>query len=112
MVHRFQENLPDWLRQGALATSRCNVGQLTFPLLDSTYCVASAADANAGRGITISHLHCSEIGRWGHTGLEALISLRAAVRPTGEIALESTPNGVGGIFYERSEEHTSELQSR
>jgi hypothetical protein len=32
--------------------------------------------------------------------LEALVSLRAAVRPNGEIALESTPNGAGGIFYE------------
>ncbi len=100
MVHRFQENLPETLRQGALVTSRCNVGQLVFPLLDSQYCVASAADANAGRGLTITHLHCSEIGRWGHTGLEALVSLRAAVRPEGEIALESTPNGAGGIFYE------------
>ena len=100
MVHRFQENLPETLRQGALVTSRCNVGQLVFPLLDSQYCVASAADANAGRGLTITHLHCSEIGRWGHAGLEALVSLRAAVRPNGEIALESTPNGAGGIFYE------------
>jgi hypothetical protein len=100
MVHRFQENLPERFRQGALVTSRCNVGQLVFPLLDSQYCVASAADANAGRGLTITHLHCSEIGRWGHTGLEALVSLRAAVRPNGEIALESTPNGAGGIFYE------------
>jgi hypothetical protein len=100
MVHRFQENLPETLRQGALVTSRCNVGQLVFPLLDSQYCVASAADTNAGRGLTITHLHCSEIGRWGHAGLEALVSLRAAVRPNGEIALESTPNGAGGIFYE------------
>lgn len=99
MVHRFQENLPEFLRQGALATSRCNVGQLIFPALDSQYCVASAADANAGRGMTISHLHCSEIGRWGHAGLEALVSLRAAVRPSGEVALESTPNGAGGVFY-------------
>lgn len=73
MVHRFQENLPETLRQGALVTSRCNVGQLVFPLLDSQYCVASAADANAGRGLTITHLHCSEIGRWGHSGLEDLV---------------------------------------
>ena len=100
MVHRFQENLPAYLRQGALATSRCNVGQLVFPLLDSQYRVESAADANAGRGLTITHLHCSEIGRWGHAGLEALVSLRAAVHPSGEIAMESTPNGAGGIFYQ------------
>ena len=100
MVHRFQENLPAYLREGALVTSRCNVGQLVFPLLDSQYRVESAADSNAGRGLTITHLHCSEIGRWGHAGLEALVSLRAAVRPGGEIALESTPNGAGGIFYD------------
>jgi hypothetical protein len=45
-------------------------------------------------------LHCSEVSRWGREGEEALASLRAAVVPGGEIALESTPNGAGGLFYE------------
>ena len=34
----------------------------------------------------------------GEKGDEALASLRAAVVPGGDIVLESTPNGAGGLF--------------
>lgn len=100
IVHRFWENLPGGMRHDALVTSRANIRQIIFPRVDSEYRVASAADENAGRGFTIHNLHCSEVARWPRTGLEALTSLRAAVPPHGEIVLESTPNGAGGIFYE------------
>lgn len=100
IVHRFVENLPESARHGALTTSRANVRQLVFPRIDCEYRVETAADENAGRGLTIQNLHCSEVARWPRFGTEVLASLRAAVPPTGEIALESTPNGAGGIFYE------------
>lgn len=100
IVHRFWANLPDALRKGALMTSRANVRQIVFPRLDSQYRVATAADENAGRGLTIHNLHCSEVARWPHGGIEALASVRAAVPPAGEIVLESTPNGAAGVFYE------------
>jgi hypothetical protein len=106
IVKRFWEKLPDMMKEGVLRTSYCNARQLVFPCLDSEYCV-TAADENAGRGWTIQNLHCSEVARWGRGGDEALASLRAAVVPGGEIVLESTPNGAGGLFYEewqRSEE--------
>lgn len=106
IVKRFWDKLPEELTEGALQTSHCNARQLVFPCLDSEYCV-TAADENAGRGWTIQNLHCSEVARWGRGGEEALASLRAAVVPGGEIVLESTPNGAGGLFYEewqRSEE--------
>src|SRR4029077_18012206 len=96
---RFWEKLPDDWRAGLLRTSHCNARQLIFPNLDSEYCLASAAE-NAGRGRTIQNLHCSEVSRWGRRGDEALASLRAAVVPGGDIVLESTPNGAGGLFYE------------
>ncbi len=99
IVRRFWENLPDYLRKGHLRTSYRNTGQMVFPRLDSEYCLASAAE-NAGRGRTIQNLHCSEVSRWGREGDEALASLRAAVVPGGDIVLESTPNGAGGLFYE------------
>ena len=100
IVHRFWENLPEGMQRGALVTSRANVRQIVFPRLDSEYRVATAADANAGRGMTIHNLHCSEVARWprdgrGNTGIAA-----AAVPANGEIVLESTPNGAGGVFYE------------
>jgi hypothetical protein len=98
IVRRFWENLPDELRDGALIHSRSNVRQLVFPRLDSEYRV-EAADANAGRGMTIHYLHCSEVSRWPRDAAESLASLRAAVTPEGEIVLESTPNGASGVFY-------------
>jgi hypothetical protein len=99
IVRRFWENLPHEARTGTLRTSHRNVHQLVFPERDSEYCLASAEE-NAGRGRTIQNLHCSEVSRWGSKANEALASLRAAVVPGGDIVLESTPNGAGGLFYE------------
>src|SRR5437588_8572270 len=106
IVHRFLENFdcPRMLgERGAIVTSRANVRQIVFPHLDSEYRVESAADPNAGRGFTIHNLHCSEVARWpgeGEAQLARLAGLRAAVPPGGEMVLESTPNGAGGIFYD------------
>jgi hypothetical protein len=100
IVHRFWENLPAGMRKGALRTSRANVRQLVFPRLDSEYRVATAADASAGRGTTIHNLHCSEVARWPDDAEKTLTSLRAAVPQSGEVVIESTPNGAGGPFYE------------
>ena len=100
IVHRFWENLPKALRSGPLKTSRANIRQMVFPALDSEYRVETAADPNAGRGLTIHNLHCSEVARWPRDGAETLASLRAAVPQDGEIVLESTPNGASGVFYE------------
>jgi hypothetical protein len=100
IVHRFWEKLPnDRVHRGALVKSRSNIRQIVFPKLDSEYRVETADD-NAGRGMTIHNLHCSEVSRWPRGGAETLASLRAAVVPDGEIVLESTANGAAGIFYE------------
>jgi hypothetical protein len=99
IVRRFWEKLPVGLHRGALTPSRANVRQLAFPRIDSEYRVETA-DANAGRGMTIHYLHCSEVSRWPRDASETLASLRAAVAPGGEIVLESTPNGAAGVFYD------------
>jgi len=98
IVQRFWENLPKGMHKGALVKSRSNVRQIVFPRLDSEYRVETADD-DAGRGMTIHNLHCSEVSRWPRGGTEALAALRAAVVPEGEIVLESTPNGATGAFY-------------
>jgi hypothetical protein len=100
IVHRFLANLPEWLRAGALVTSRANVRQLVFPRLDSEYRVETAADPSAGRGLTIHHLHCSEVARWPRDAAATLAALRAAVPRDGEVVLESTANGAAGCFYD------------
>ena len=74
--------------------------QIVFPELDSQYRVVSAGDRNAGRGLTVQNLHCSELARWPGDPAETLAGLRAALAPGAELILESTPDGVGGCFYE------------
>jgi hypothetical protein len=100
IVHRFQDNLPQSLIKGCLRTSHANVRQIVFPCLDSQYRVISAGERNAGRGMTAQNLHCSELARWPGNPAETLAGLRAALAPDGEEILESTPDGIGGCFYE------------
>jgi hypothetical protein len=100
MVQRFWDCLPADLRKGSLRRSRANVGQMVFRELDSEYRVLSASDENAGRGLTIQNLHCSEVSRWPGDAAATLAGLRAALAPGGELTLESTPNGAYGCFYE------------
>lgn len=88
IVHRFWENLPEPMKRGALLRSRANVRQMVFPRIDCEYRVATAADVNAGRGLTIHNLHCSEVARWLRDADEALASLRAAVPEDGDVILE------------------------
>jgi hypothetical protein len=101
IVHRFLDWLPQGLREGPLRTSRANVRQIAFPALDSQYRVVSAGDRNAGRGMTVQNLHCSELARWPGDPAETLAGLRAAMAPHAELILESTPDGVGGCFHEQ-----------
>ncbi len=98
-VHRFYRCLPASLREGALRTARANTRQICFPELDSEFRVESACDANAGRGVTITNLHCSEVARWPGDATETLYGLKAALPPRGELILESTPNGAEGCFW-------------
>ena len=100
IVHRFEEWLPAKLRRGVLRTARSNVRQIVFPAIDAQYCVVSAADKNAGRGLTVQNLHCSELARWSGDAAETLAGLRASLAPDGELIIESTPQGVGGCFHE------------
>jgi hypothetical protein len=76
------------------------VRQIVFPEMDAQYRVVSAGDRNAGRGLTVQNLHCSELARWPGDPAETLAGLRAAMAPSAELILESTPDGVGGCFHE------------
>ncbi len=100
MAHRFLAMLPAFLREGALKTSKASAREIRFPHLDSAFRVESAGDPNAGRGLTITNLHCSEVARWPGDATAVLQGLKAALAPGGELHLESTPLGAEGCFYE------------
>jgi len=100
MVKRFWECLNEEDQQGIFQRSIANAGAMHFPVLDSEFRVLSAADKNAGRGMTIRNLHCSEVARWPGRASDTLAGLRAALVPGGELVIESTPKGAYGCFYD------------
>lgn len=63
MVQRMWANLPDPLREGAAKLSKNNASEMVFAGNDSEIRVVSAAEPNAGRGLTVHALHCSELSR-------------------------------------------------
>lgn len=104
IVQRFLRGLPPEARRGELEKALVNARQIIFPGIDSEYRVETAGAPNAGRGLTITNLHCSEIARWPGDAEEILQGLRAALAPGGELVLESTPMGAAGCFWKEWQE--------
>lgn len=75
--------------------------KLTFPKLDSGYKVGTAGNKGVGRSSTLQLFHGSEVAFWPHAE-EHLSGVLQAVpdEPGTEVILESTANGVGGVFYD------------
>lgn len=110
VVRRMWETLPRTVREAELRLRRANAGEMVFAETGSEFRVASAADANAGRGLSVHFLHCSEVSRWSGDAAATLAGLRAALVPHGELVLESTPNGAYGAFYEEWKGGTEEAR--
>lgn len=93
-VHYFLQNLrsPD----AVLKTSSRN--EITFPKTNSAFYLGTAGSRQFGRGDTITHLHCSEVAYWADPK-SLTAGLFQAVPKNGEIALESTGNGVGNWYH-------------
>ena len=96
-----------WLslrEQGGMPETRFdNVRELYFDGLDSSIRVVEAggsqeAARKKGRSSTIHRLHATEVAFWSYPA-EAMSGLLNAVPSTGEVVIESTPNGAYGMFY-------------
>lgn len=74
-----------------------NKYEFTFPDLESQITIASATE-DAGRSETINNLLATEVAFWPNAE-ETLSGLLEAVPASGNICIESTPNGVGDPFY-------------
>ena len=99
-VRRFWDCLHEEDQKGMFRRSIANKSAMRFPELDSEFRILSASDRNAGRGLTIQNLHCSEVARWPGNASDTLAGLRAALAPGGELVIESTPRGAYGCFYD------------
>jgi len=98
IAHRFYSCLPVGI-QRAVVTERANVRELAFAGTDSRFRVDTAGNPGAGRGLTLTHLHASEVSEWPGSPEETMAALAAAVGPRGTIDIEATPKGVGGYFH-------------
>lgn len=97
MTKRFHDNCPEVVRP---STKSSNATELDFGRLDSSYRVGTAQASGVGRSDTIQFFHGSEVAFWARGGEHITGVLQAiANEPGTESVLESTANGVGGLFY-------------
>ncbi len=97
MVERFHLNCPAPV---CPQTGKSNAKELYFNLLDSGYRVGTAGTEGVGRSETIQYFHGSEVAYWNNAGSHMSGVLQAVPEEDGtEIILESTANGIGGLFY-------------
>ncbi|KKM13873.1 hypothetical protein LCGC14_1711840, partial [marine sediment metagenome] len=94
--HYFLNNL----RGPAPVIGRSGVNIITFPKMDSMIYIGTAGSKKFGRGDTVTHCHCSEYAYWPNP-IDILAGLLQAVPMSGEIAIESTGNGVGNDYHRR-----------
>lgn len=100
MTKRFHDECPEVLRPQTRYSSR---RELQFHLLNSGYSVATAGGDSIGRGETFTHAHLSELAFWPKVNAEANFNgLMQAIPdvPGTEVFIESTANGVSGLFHE------------
>lgn len=100
MYKRTHSNMPDAMRMTTKYSSR---KELVFSDLDTGIMVATAGGDAIARGETINDAHLSEVAFWPQaTAADNLNALLAAIpnREDTDIYVESTANGMSGVFYE------------
>lgn len=99
MVERFHDSFPEEFRPTLGAS---NSKELQFKSLNSGYKVGTAGNKSGGRSSTIHFFHGSEVAFWpnAHEHLSGVLQAVPDANGT-EVILESTSNGVGGVYYEK-----------
>jgi hypothetical protein len=99
MVQRYHDKCPEVIKP--VKGKDSGKGGMTFPVIDGSYELGTARNAETGRGFTAQLFHGSEVAFWPFAE-EILAGVMQAVpnEDGSEIILESTANGVGGTFYE------------
>lgn len=99
MVKRFHDGVHESLRPETAASNR---KELIFDRIDSEYFVGTAGNKNVGRGGTVQLFHGSEAAFWENTDeIESGVMESVPFEKGTEIILESTANGMNGMFYEK-----------
>ena len=99
MTKRFHDLCPRILQPSTKYSGR---KELAFDALQSSYMVATAGGDGIGRAETLTSVHASEVAFWpSGSAKDNWNGLTKAVpnRPGTAIFVESTANGVTGVFY-------------
>lgn len=95
MVQRYHDSNPQAPHTGASSAKA-----LHFDGLDSGFSVGTAGSKAIGRSFTFQFFHGSEVAWWPNAEDHAAGALQAVPKVPGtEVVLESTANGIGGLFY-------------
>ena len=93
--------ISDSFHQNLLHTQYSSRHEIFYDALDSRVQVDTAENTEVGQGLPgITHLVATEVARWPHQPEETMANVSESVAPEGTIDWESTPNGLGGYFYE------------
>ena len=94
---RFHEHCPDVLKPH---TGKSNAKELVFDSMESDFRVGTAGTRGVGRSQTIQLFHGSEVAHWPNAEDHMDGVIQAVPDKAGtEIILESTANGIGGLFH-------------
>ena len=97
MVQRYHENQPPFTQRELKNKS----SKLLEFYHDSGYRVGTAGNKGAGRSSTAQLFHGSEVAFWPNADEHLAGVLQAVPNENNtEVILESTANGVGGVFYD------------
>lgn len=98
MVDRYHREIPAWAQR---QLERSSARELEFAELDSGYRIGTAGSKGAGRSSTIQLFHGSEVAFWPNAETHLAGVLQAVPdEPGTEVILESTANGVGGVYHD------------
>jgi len=92
-VKTFWRTTPEEIRPKIHFNSKW---ELSFPGIDSKIMVLTGE--NVGRGMTLHNVLASELALWDKPE-EMMLALENAVPLSGQMIVESTPNGVGNLFH-------------
>lgn len=96
MAERFCTEAPF-----SIALSQSNAKELHFQANDCGYKVGTAGNKAVGRSSTLQLFHGSEVAYWPNASAHKAGVIQAVPDlPGTEIILESTANGVGGMFHD------------
>lgn len=101
MTRRYHDKCPEAMKPSTRYSSR---KEIVFDKLDSSYAVVTAGGDGIARSETITAAHLSEIAFWPPgVAKENFSGLMDTIpnKPGTVVFIESTANGVSGIFYDQ-----------